>query len=72
MIENISFKTLVILTSNANAFIRGYSERLGTPKICRKAGDSSRLNFYIAFNSLLKNLPNVAYDIHEHQLQYDI
>ena len=32
-IENISFKTLVILTSNVNASTRGNSECLGPPKI---------------------------------------
>ena len=40
--------------SNVNASTRGYSERLRTPQIWRNTGDSSRLNFHIVFNSLLK------------------
>ena len=48
MIENIYHSnTLLFLMLNVNTSKRGYSERLGTPKIWRNTGDSSRLNFNI-------------------------
>ena len=56
--------TLEILTSSVKASTRGYSERLGIPKIWRNTSDSRGRNFHIVLVSLWKKMHNNAYGVH--------